>query len=197
MNLNHRGISLVEVLITAVLIGFLGLSFAAIYVTANRFFIQDSTIVLSQGDASFAVDHIRRKIMVANRLVRLTDAKVAFRYDPNPLTTTPTPPGDYRWAGYRLNGTSLEFVPNLGVAGTSTPTEAQLDAAASENPPVARGVVAPGGAVQWGKDPAPAIFTLEGGSGTLLLIDLTVQKVAGKENRETHLTSRVSPRGIS
>jgi len=185
---------MIEILITAVLIGFLGLSFAAIYITANRFLIQDSTIVLSQGDASFAVDHIRRQVMVANRLVWLTDRKVVFRYDPA-FPGTPTNFSDDWWAGYRLNSGRLEFVPTLGVNGTATPTEADLDGAAAENPPVARGVVAPGGAIQGGT--APAIFTLDGGSGTLLMIDLTVKKTAGKENRETRLKSRVSPRGVN
>lgn len=192
--MNNRGVSLIEILITAVLVGFLGLSFAAIYITANRFFIQDSTIVLSQGDASFAVDHIRRKIMVANRMIRLTDGKVVFRLDPA-FPGTPTDFSDDQWAGYRLDGDVLNFVPDVGVAGTATPTEAQLDGAAAENPPVARGIVPPGGAIQGGT--APAIFALEGGSSTLLMIDLTVKKTAGKENRETRLKSRISPRGAN
>lgn len=191
--MNNRGVSLVEILITAVLIGFLGLSFAAIYITANRFLIQDSTIVLSQGDASFAVDHIRRQIMVANRVVKFTgvDAKVAFRYDPV-FPGTPTDFSDDRWAGYRLDGDVLNFVADLGVPGTTDPTDVTGTA---ESPPVARGVVAPGGTVEGGT--APALFTLEGSSGTLLMIDLTVQKIAGKETRQTRLKSRVSPRGVS
>ncbi len=184
---DNRGITLIEILITAVLIGFLGLAFAAIFVTAHRYLLQDSTTILSQGDAAYAMDHMKRKIMVANRVVQFTNAKIAFRFDPN-FPGTPTDFSDDQWAGYRLNGNLLEFMPNLGIAGTATPTEANLDAAAAEAPPVARSVLSPGGSV-------PAIFQLPG--STLLMVDLTVEKVTGGETRQTHLKTNISPRGVN
>ena len=46
---NRRGVSLMEILLVVIILGFLGLGLTALYLTANRYLIQDSAIVLSQG----------------------------------------------------------------------------------------------------------------------------------------------------
>ncbi|MBI3616294.1 MAG: prepilin-type N-terminal cleavage/methylation domain-containing protein [Candidatus Omnitrophica bacterium] len=193
---DRQGFSLLEILIAVILLGFVGIGFSGIYLTANRYLIQDTAILLSQGDAAFAADHIRRQVLRANRIVLFTDAKIAFRFDPS-FPGTPTDFSDDQWAGYRLNGNLLVFAPAVSpttdtngdgsVNGMDDPIEADLDGAAAESPPVAGGVQAPGGAV-------PALFQLP--TGTLLKVDLTVQKQAGGESRQTRLKTDVSPRGV-
>ena len=191
-----RGVSLLEILLVVILFGFLVISFTAIYLAANRYLIQDTAAGLAQGDAAFAVDHIKRKLIGANRLVQLADAEIVFRFEPN-FPGTPADFSNDQWAGYRLNGNALEFVPDVNpstdtngdgsVDAGDDPIEANLNGAAAESPPVARGVLAPGGSV-------PALFARP--SDTLLKVDLTVQKSTGGNSRQTRLKSAVSLRGV-
>ena len=183
---DHQGVSLIEILVVISLLGFLGLGFTGIYLAANRYLIQDTATIFSQGDASFATDHIKRKLVQANHLILLGNTKIVFRFDPI-FPGTPTDFSDDQWVGYRLNGNLLEFVPNLGIPGNVTPTEGDLNAAAAESLPVARGILPPGGEI-------PALFELP--AETLLKVDLTVQKETGGESHKTHLKTRVSPRGV-
>ncbi len=203
----QRGVTLIEMMLAATLIGLLGLAFVSVYAASNRYMVQDSTIVSSQGDAAFAADHIKRNIFAANQVV-LYDASgnpttnnalathraIAFRFDPNPLPGTPTDFTDDRWAGYQINGTApnttLDFYANI-VQQQDPPL---LAAFGSATEVVIRRVLLDGATTLSGAT-VPFVFELPG--TTLVIVDVTVRKTAGADQRETHLRTTVSPRGAS
>ena len=103
-----RGITLVELVIAATLVGLVGLSFAFLYFMANEQMVQNINITSSQTEASYAIEHIRRHVVMA------TDITTPVVGDPDPSTTLifdfqPAGAAGAQQATYQLNGTDLEF----------------------------------------------------------------------------------------
>ncbi|MBI3333287.1 MAG: hypothetical protein HYZ93_04275 [Candidatus Omnitrophica bacterium] len=188
------GFTLLEVVIAAVLIGLVSLTFLAIFGTAQRYLIQGANQVSSQAEASFAVEQMRRRLLPANRVVRYTDTLLAFRFDPRPLgTATPADFSDDQWAGYRLNDDgTLDFLPNVSL-GAADPSQAAVSGAAAENPPLARGVVTLQMRLPDITVAPPQTSPPQPGRVSILL---EAQQATGGDSRRTRLETVVNPRGI-
>ncbi len=195
----QSGVTLIELMLAATLIGTLGLAFASVYMAAHRYMVQGSAIVSSQSDNAYAMDHIKRRIFAANRVVGYADVygdqRVAFRYDPNPLPGTPGDFSDDVWAGYRVDWSAspssnydntFRFYSNIKT-GETPPTAAEFDG--TPNEVVARHVLATPPAVLI-VPPLPPIFVVL--SPSLVKVDLYVKHTMGADQYETHLTTRLS-----
>lgn len=195
-----QGMTLLELSLTIVLVGIVGLSFVTVYGTAQRYLIQTMQMATSQAETSFAVAHMRDKMFVANQvLLYNTDVtRVAFRWDPNtPLANKTVAVDNDRWSAYRLiNGNTLEYVGTItGVAGTSQPTLAQIDSGANAGrETIARNVTA----LQFLKSDGTPVSGL-GTPVTQVLIDISVQQpggLGGQNPSASHIVTVVAPRGV-
>lgn len=63
-----RGNTLMEILLSSTMLGAVAISFGTIYGVANHHMIQETNSFLSQNDASFAMEHMKRHLMVATHL---------------------------------------------------------------------------------------------------------------------------------
>lgn len=73
-----RGNTLMEILLSSTMLGAVAISFGTIYGVANHHMIQETNSFLSQNDASFAMEHMKRHLMGA---VALADPNVAPGFD--------------------------------------------------------------------------------------------------------------------
>lgn len=110
-----KGFTLMETVIVAALVGVVGLSFAFLFSTAQRFMMQSVNLTTTQGDASFAAEHIRRHAIVASEVSvpaeGTTDDELRFRWQPNAEAAV-------RESLYRLVGTDLQFIADTAAMGT-------------------------------------------------------------------------------
>lgn len=105
----HRagGVTLVELLIAVTLAGLVAVSFALLYGTAQRFLVQSMNFSSSQGEASFALEHIRRNLERATAVVapaNVGDSGTALEFTWQPDITAAA-----RASRYQLTGVNLEF----------------------------------------------------------------------------------------
>ena len=107
----RRGFTLLEVMVAMGLVGVVGLSFAHLYVNSQRYLTQSILVSETQGEASFAMEHIKRQLLNAVALA------VPPEGAPPPQTTTLNftvqrriviPPENIN-AQYQLNGTTLMY----------------------------------------------------------------------------------------
>ncbi len=112
---NRRGLTLLEVVLAAALVGIVGLAFVALYPAANRYLLQSSEFATNQGEAGFAMEHMRRHLLratgVLNPTVGNSSSSIQFTWQPT-LTSNAT-------SSYQLNpadNTLLEFQSNIGAA---------------------------------------------------------------------------------
>lgn len=132
-----------EVLLASTLAGLIALSVGAIYFASQRFLVQSVNIASVQGDAHFAIEHMRRNLMVANQMELAGSTTLFYRYD-----LTPNVDNDDEWAGYRLNAGNLEFVQIFGsFKGSAVPPDVGKFGPGNGNTPdtpevLARGVSA-------------------------------------------------------
>ncbi len=203
------GFTLLEVLLAVSLVGLVGLSLMAVTGTSQRYLLQSMSITASQSEAAYALEHMRRHLQLANRIVPYDDAgnpltgtpltfnRIAFRYDhrsiaggaatPGDVSDDPTPNNvnDDEWDYYGLDTQNnilyyrRDFIPGP-FAGPGDPANPGFTGAEV----IARGVSPPGA----------GLFTLGGTSQ--LTIDLVSQQAAGTENRQTRSTTVIRPRGI-
>ena len=101
-----------ELVIASALLGIVGLSFGFIYTTAQRFLIQSANFTGAQGEASFALEHIKRYLLLATVVtnpaaagapLNLSGGVFTFTWQPT-VTSAATVT-----SRYRLNGTNLEY----------------------------------------------------------------------------------------
>ena len=59
------GFTLLEAVVVISLLSIVGLSFAYLLTTSQRFLIQSTDAAANQSDAAFALEHIKRHLMVA------------------------------------------------------------------------------------------------------------------------------------
>lgn len=111
----RRGFTLLEAMIAVSLLGLVGLSFAYLFTTAQRFMIQSMNSTSSQGDAAFALEHIKRHLMVATAVALpatgTQGAVLRFTWRRTSLVPETT-------SQYDLNGTDLRFTPDIAAGGT-------------------------------------------------------------------------------
>ena len=110
------GFTLMEVMVTVVLLGMVGLSFAYLYVTAQRFTLQSLSFTATQNEASFALEHIKRNLLLATAIATPAvgapqGPTLQFTWRPNfqevaDLTSR-----------YEINGTDLRFIRDTGNPG--------------------------------------------------------------------------------
>lgn len=55
-----RGMTLLELVMAAAMVGLVGLAFAGLYGTAQRFLLQETDMAMLQSEVSFAMEHITR-----------------------------------------------------------------------------------------------------------------------------------------
>ncbi len=164
----RKGLTLLEVLLAAMLVGLVGVAFGGILATSQRYYIQTMNITAAQSEGSFALEHMRRRLLPADRLIRFSATQLAFR-------------ANGLWRGYRLSSTDLLFAPDLGVAATQDPTVSELNGAATENPPVARNVVT---------------FDIQMPASSQLEVVIVTQHSGGGDSRQVRLETLISPRGL-
>ena len=102
---NDAGLTLLEVLLATVLVGLVGIAFAGLFATAQRYYIQTMNIASAQSEGSFALEHMRRKLIVATQLTLDSSTQVTF-----------TAKGVQ--SRYLLSGTDLRYVPDISSATT-------------------------------------------------------------------------------
>ena len=160
---------MLEVVIAAALLGVVGLSFAYLYGTSQRFAIQSMNFTSAQGEASYALEHVRRNLLLATAVAQPPNvappgnqtAVLEFTWQPR----SGVPP---RTSRYERDGSNrLLFTPDIA---DSSVTEI-----------IARSISA-------------MAFNRAGVSA--VSIDMTAQRTSGGDTRTTRLRTRVSPRGI-
>ena len=163
----RSGFTLMEVLIVAVLIGVVGLSFGYLYVTAQRFTMQSMNFTTTQNEASFALEHIKRNVLLATAIARpavgATTASLEFTWQPSSAVAART--SRYELGG--ANNTDLRFIPDITALGT-------FEA-------VARNVLS---------------VTFTRSNISRLDIAVVSQSTSGSDTRQTRLQTTVSPRGV-
>lgn len=111
----ESGLTLMEVLIAVTLVGVVAVSFAYLYGTAQRFLVQSMNFSSTQGEASFALEHIQRNLQRATAVALPADpgdsgAVLEFTWQPDINAAV-------RTSRYQMNGTSLEFVADTAGGG--------------------------------------------------------------------------------
>ena len=110
----QRGLTLIELIVVISLLGVVALSFAFLFSSSQRFLAQSMNATSAQGEASFALEHIRRFLFLATDIAVPAEgangAALQFTWQPTAVggvTTTVT-------SDYRLTGTNLEFQQTAG-----------------------------------------------------------------------------------
>ncbi len=181
--------TLVEVMLSAVLIGVVGLGMVMVTGTSHNFLMQSVGMATTQGEASYGHAHLKKFVGMANRLIQYgavgippVSAKIAVRYDHGSIsggTATPLVTTDDWWDyyGYDSGAQILyyrrDFVPGASVADPGDP--------GFGGEIIARNVVA-------------CTFTLV--SPAQLDVSMTVTRTVGTQTRTSTVVSTVSPRGM-
>lgn len=105
--------TLLELVITAGLIGIVGLSFSFLYASAQRFLIQSTNMASSQSEAAFAVEHVKRRLLQATSITTpangVTGATtLTFVWVPS-MAEAASP----RTSTYSLSGGNLQCVTGI------------------------------------------------------------------------------------
>ena len=165
----RSGFTLLEVTVTALLLGMVGLSFAYLYMAAQRFTIQSLHFTGTQNESSFALEHIKRNLLLATAIAQPpnvaapgnTTTSLQFTWQRN--FTAPVQTSCYTLPP---NTTDLLFYETCG-AGTPDV--------------VARNILS-------------ATFT----RANVSQVDIVVQsqQASGGDTQTTRLQTSVSPRGV-
>ena len=106
----RRGFTLLEAIIVVTLLGLVGLSFAFLSSMSQRFMIQSMNSSVSQGDAAFALEHIKRHVTAATAITMPAEGtsgpQLEFTWQPGVADAARTS----RYA-YLANG-NLRFTPD-------------------------------------------------------------------------------------
>ena len=111
-----RGFTLLEAVIVISLLGVVGVSFAYLLTTSQRFLVQSTNAASSQSDASFGIEHIKRHVLTARDVTTpaagASASQIVFIWQPTAATAE-------RTSRYDLQGTNLRFVPDTSAPGTA------------------------------------------------------------------------------
>ncbi len=183
-----RGFTLMELVLASVLIGLVGLGFAAISGTAQTYLSQSAGISNVQGEASYAMLHMKKYLSVANRVIQYNaggnppqSTRLAFRYDHRGLSGTPLDISDDNWDYYAWDATNKTIVYRQGFVTSANP---------GSTDPADPG---PDGATVVARNIQSLLFTLT--NSIEVDIDLTAQQTVGPQSRSTRVSTSVTPRG--
>ena len=164
----ESGFTLVELGVALGLIGVVGLSFAYLYVSAQRQMIQSLNFTSAQGEASFALEHMKRYLTLAKDVTQPPNlAAPANQTDTLEFTWRPTLSAPDQTSRYELSGTDLRFISNIASPGTFETIARNIEQ------------------VQ---------FTRL--SAGMVSLQVTSQRTSGGDTRQTRLETTVSPRGL-
>lgn len=130
-----------EILLSSTMLGAVAISLGTIYGVANHHMIQEANSFLTQNDASFAMEHMKRHLMVATHLadpatVGLFDGKnqPVDDYPVDPKDAKPhtaainffadpdgSGPLKRRWQRYEVSGRQLRYYPVWPVSKPNDP----------------------------------------------------------------------------
>lgn len=109
-----QGMTLLELVVVLSLIGVVGLAFGFLYTSSQNFLIQSLDATSAQGEASFALEHIRKNLTLATAIA--TPA-VGANGTTLTFTSTPTAGAAAVTSTYQLNNNgNLEFRGNAAGA---------------------------------------------------------------------------------
>jgi hypothetical protein len=170
--------------------GVVGLGLVAIIGSAHTFMLQSSGMATTQGEASYAHEHLKRYLSLSNQIIQYGAAgnppvstAFAIRYDHRSIsgaTATPLNTADDEWDYYGYDAANdilyydQDFVPGASANPPEPGSFAGMEV-------VARGVTA-------------LSFTLT--SPAQMDVDMTVTKTAGTSTRTSRIKSSISPRGM-
>ncbi len=104
---------MLESIIVISLLGLVGLSFAYLFSMSQRFMIQSMDSATSQGDAAFALEHIKRHLMVATAVGQPPaggqDNVLEFTWQPTSVLAARTSRYDVTAGG------DMRFIPDTSV----------------------------------------------------------------------------------
>lgn len=188
-NHHNAGMTLMETVIAAVMVGVVGLTFFGVYTTAHRFMLQSTIFSSSNSEATYAIEHIKRRIIRANLVSVYADGSIGFRYDHRTFRNGPPPTpnnlNDDQWDCYGLAGTTLRY--NQSFATGADPGGSNFAGPRVEV--IAQNIQPPGGAI-------PPLFQIQNG-GTIVIISLTARQATGQQVKDTTVATRISPRGVA
>ena len=115
MRRRQGAFTLLELLVVMSLLGLVAVGFGYLYANSQQFLAQSVAISATQGEASFALEHIKRQLLRVNWVLVFGTDRIAFRYDPRPFATQTPQVDDDQWDGYRLNGTILNLVRSIAL----------------------------------------------------------------------------------
>ena len=110
----RRGFTLIEAVIVVTLLGIVGLSFAFLSSMSQRFMTQSLNASASQGDAAFALEHIKRKLTAATAVTMPAEGAAGSQLEFTWQQSVTDPVVTSR---YELNGTDLRFIPDTSGGG--------------------------------------------------------------------------------
>lgn len=168
----RRGFTLLEAIIAVTLLGLVGLSFGYLASLSQRLMIQSMGSSTAQGEAAFALEHIKRHLMRATAIVRPTVGEnpppsiLEFTWQSTSLLAA-------RTSRYELGGTGntdLRFIPDTAPA------------AAGAFEVVSQGV---------------QTITFTRATAGTVSVNVTARKTTGGDSRNMRLQTSISPRGLS
>lgn len=167
--LHERGFTLLEVVVGVTLLGLVALGFAFLSTNAQRYLIQSMGASASQGEATIAIEHIKRHLTVATDVLQPPVANPpANQTLVLEFTWQPRANQAVRTSRYELNNNNLRFIPNVA------------NAAVFEV--IARGV---------------RNLTFTRNNAGRVTVDVTAeQRAPDGEVRQMQLQTVISPRGI-
>ncbi len=182
-----NGFTLLELLMASVLIGMVGLSSVALYGLAHAYLFQNISMVNTQGEVSYTMSHIRRYLLMANRVILYNANEVAFRYDhgsilATPATATSQNTDDDNWDYYGWDSATKTLRYRKSFVNTPNP-----------------GAVDPGdpgtsGSVVIARNIQGLTFTLV--SPAQVDVDVTAQETIGSQSRTSHARTSINLRGM-
>ncbi|MCM8794621.1 MAG: prepilin-type N-terminal cleavage/methylation domain-containing protein [Candidatus Omnitrophica bacterium] len=190
MKNSEQGLTLIEVMLSAVLIGVVGLALVSVTGSAHTFMMQTTGMATAQGEASFAQLHMKRNFAMANRFILWNAQEVSFRYDHRSITggtATPMDPTDDGWDYYGLRTSDNALVYKRDCGAT-----ADGNAGAGNDPGSSPGT---GGTVEVVARNLTS-FSMTQVSPAQLRVDLTATRTVGTQTRSSRVVSTISPRGM-
>lgn len=116
--LHERGFTLLEVVVGVTLLGLVALGFAFLSTNAQRYLIQSMGASASQGEATIALEHIKRHLTAATAVAQPPVANPpANQTAILEFTWQPRADQAVRTSRYELNNNNLRFIPDVASAG--------------------------------------------------------------------------------